>query len=75
MGKDGYLSLADFGISKVISEQTTSSTLQYLAPEIIKNSDITLAIDWWAIGILIYEMICGFPPFYHKNDATIKELI
>lgn len=33
------------------------------------------AVDWWAIGILIYEMIVGFPPFYHKNQSTMYELI
>jgi len=79
MGEDGYLFLADFGLAKEMSgvDMATSfcGTPEYLAPEIVKNVGHNHAVDWWAIGILIYEMIVGFPPFYHKNQSTMYELI
>lgn len=79
MGEDGYLFLADFGLAKEMSgtDMATSfcGTPEYLAPEIVKNVGHNHAVDWWAIGILIYEMVVGFPPFYHKNQSTMYELI
>ncbi len=42
-------------------------TPEYLAPEIIRSEGHNASADWWTIGILVYEMIIGFPPFYHKN--------
>jgi len=39
----------------------------YLAPEMIVGSGHDHTLDWWALGILLYEMIIGIPPFYNKN--------
>ena len=79
MGEDGYLFLADFGLAKELTGQDMATsfcgTPEYLAPEIVKNIGHNHAVDWWSIGILIYEMIVGFPPFYHKNQNTMYELI
>lgn len=41
----------------------------------IKETGHSYSVDWWAIGILIYEMVVGFPPFYHKNQNTMYDLI
>lgn len=66
--EDGYISLTDFGLAKVLeqNEQAYSfcGTPEYLAPEILKESGHSFPVDWWALGILTYEMIVGFPPFY-----------
>lgn len=79
MGADGYLYLADFGLAKSMKEidfaQSFCGTPEYLAPEIVTNRGHNHAVDWWSIGVLIYEMIVGFPPFYHKNQNTMYELI
>jgi serine/threonine protein kinase len=80
LDSDGYLLLADFGLAKTLAspDQLATSfcgTPEYLAPEIIKNVGHNHAVDWWSIGILIYEMIVGFPPFYHKNQQTMYDLI
>jgi len=79
MGEDGYLNLADFGLAKEMTNRdfTTSfcGTPEYLAPEIIQSKGHNHAVDWWSIGILLYEMIVGFPPFYHSNQQTMYELI
>lgn len=79
MGEDGYLFLADFGLAKELSQDDYATsfcgTPEYLAPEIIQQKGHNHAVDWWSIGILIYEMIVGFPPFYHRNQNTMYELI
>jgi len=46
-----------------------------LAPEVIKGKGHGTEVDWWALGILIFEMIAGFPPFYDENPFGIYEKI
>jgi len=50
-------------------------TPEYLAPEIITGEGHNKAADWWSFGILIYEMLCGIPPFYNENLDRMYELI
>ena len=81
MGEDGYICLTDFGLAKIIeaNEATYSfcGTPEYLAPEILDEKGHSFAVDWWALGILTYEMIVGFPPFYtgSPNNNKMYELI
>ena len=73
LGLDGYILLADFGLAKINKAEDTAEpnsfcgTPEYLAPEIIIGSGHDHTLDWWALGILIYEMMIGIPPYYHKN--------
>lgn len=74
MDEHGYIKLADFGLSKFLTgeNEVTHSfcgTAEYLAPEILKSSGHSFSVDWWTLGILIYEMVTGRPPFMHKNHA------
>ena len=75
----GYLRLTDFGLAKKLKdgEKTNSfcGTPEYLAPEIINGKGYDKNIDWWAFGILIYEMICGIPPFYVQDLDKMYNLI
>jgi len=48
---------------------------EYLAPEIIQSKGHGLPVDWWALGILMYEMLCGYPPFYDENPFGIYQKI
>ena len=77
LDKDGHLVIIDFGFSKKISERSSTKcgTEKYLAPEIIDCSGHDKAVDWWALGILIYEMLVGYPPFFDDNPFLTSQKI
>ena len=75
--KDGHIKVTDFGFAKFVPDATKTlcGTPEYLAPEIIRSGYYTKAVDWYSLGILIYEMLAGFPPFYHENYALLYEAV
>ena len=79
LGEDGYVYITDFGLSRILAKDEIATsfwgTAEYLAPEMVTSSGHNFGIDWWALGILIYEMIVGIPPFYHKNREHMFYLI
>ncbi|KAK8830028.1 hypothetical protein WA556_000671 [Blastocystis sp. ATCC 50177/Nand II] len=76
---DGHIKITDFGLSKenASGEELHSlcGTPEYLAPEIILKKAYGMAVDWWSLGTLIYEMISGLPPFYDKNRRVMYNKI
>jgi tRNA A-37 threonylcarbamoyl transferase component Bud32 len=78
MDSTGFVKLVDFGLAKqLVSGKTWTlcGTPDYLAPEIILNEGHDLAVDYWALGILIFEMIVGAPPFYAEDPMEVYEKI
>ncbi|KAJ7445758.1 putative cyclic AMP-dependent protein kinase catalytic subunit [Mycena galericulata] len=73
----GYLRLTDFGFAKIVDDRTWTlcGTPEYLAPEIIQSDGHGKAADWWACGVLCYEMLVGYPPFFDESPYGIYEKI
>jgi len=86
VGADGHLKLTDFGLSKEgitsaggkatgTKTRTFCGTPDYLAPEIIKGISHGKAVDWWGIGVLLFEMLTGHPPFTGSNHKELYQHI
>jgi len=71
--------LADFGFIKKIKSWERTYTLcgtpEYMAPEVILNLGHGRAADWYTLGILIYELTVGRPPFSHKDPFELFKII
>ena len=75
--KEGYLKLTDFGFAKYCETRTYTlcGTPEYLAPEVLLNKGHGKPVDWWALGVLMYEMMAGQPPFEADNEDDLFESI
>mmetsp|Transcript_46496 Transcript_46496/g.129576 ORF Transcript_46496/g.129576 Transcript_46496/m.129576 type:complete len:351 (-) Transcript_46496:158-1210(-) len=73
----GHVVLTDFGFAKVLADRTFTlcGTPEYLAPEMIQGVGHGKSVDWWALGILLFEMIAGYPPFYDTNPFGIYQKV
>lgn len=76
----GHIALCDFGLCKLNMKEnektnTFCGTPEYLAPEILSGNGYDKSIDWWTLGVLLYEMIHGLPPFYDENTDKMYEKI
>lgn len=77
INSDGHIKITDFGFAKFVPDVTWTlcGTPDYLAPEIIQSKAYGAAADWWSLGVFIYEMLAGYPPFYDENPIKLYEKI
>ena len=76
--ENGYLHITDFGIAKLISKNNsheTSGTPGYMAPEVMQGCNHNFSVDFYAIGVITYELMMGKRPYSGKTRKEIKEQI
>ncbi|CAG9990339.1 unnamed protein product [Clonostachys byssicola] len=76
----GHIALCDFGLCKLDmkdEDQTNTfcGTPEYLAPELLMGRGYNKTVDWWTLGVLLYEMLTGLPPFYDENTNEMYRKI
>ena len=77
-GGIGEIKIADFGLSKIVWDKQTMTpcgTVGYTAPEIVKDERYSKSVDMWALGCVLYTLLCGFPPFYDESIEVLTEKV
>lgn len=79
-GEEGILKVIDFGTSLVYNKDADEKLNQvlgtpyYIAPEVLRKN-YTEKCDVWSLGVILYILLCGYPPFFGKSDKTIMKRV
>lgn len=75
---DSKIMITDFGLAKYDDneiQQTACGTPGYVAPEVLRLQPYGKPVDCWALGVITYILLCGYPPFYHEDDQELYQQI
>lgn len=83
LDRDGHIVITDFGLSKELLHETNGrahsfcGTIEYMAPEVVKNNSNghDIAVDWWSVGVLTYELLTGASPFTIEGERNTQSEI
>jgi len=79
LNSDGHIKLCDFGFARPVLQGTKAWTMcgtpEYIAPEVILSRGHGMAVDFWSLGVLVFEMVVGRPPFRSGNREQLFEQI
>ena len=80
LDEDGHAKITDFGLSKDGFDggltKSFCGSYAYLAPEMVSKQGHDVSLDWYLVGVLLFEMLEGIPPFYHKNwDILMNNIL
>ena len=78
LDEQGFLKLADLGLSKKVGSDRTYTqcgTEEYVPPEMLKGRGRTRASDWWAVGVFVFELLTGHPPFEGDKPSDIFDQV
>ncbi|KFW94456.1 RAC-beta serine/threonine-protein kinase, partial [Phalacrocorax carbo] len=77
LDKDGHIKITDFGLCKegITDGATMCHTLRLPPTQVLEDNDYGRAVDWWGLGVVMYEMMCGRLPFYNQDHERLFELI
>jgi len=77
--EEATIMITDFGLSKLVNDATNLTTAcgtpGYVAPEVLRQKGYGKAVDLWSVGVITYILLCGYPPFYDEDQASLFESI
>ena len=77
-GEGEIIKIADFGFSKNFGEEklmTSCGSPGYVAPEVLTSESYDKSVDMWSVGVILYILLCGYPPFYADNAPALFKKI
>ncbi|KRX05936.1 Protein kinase-like domain [Pseudocohnilembus persalinus] len=76
---NAIIKISDFGLAKVVSQEnfmvTACGTPSYMAPEVLTGKGYSNAVDFWSIGVILYVLLCGYPPFDGESNEKLFQQI